>query len=176
MTDTFTSHFCTGHEVERAKPRARALREYVPTIDLHCHVLTLGAAELAATLRGSPSSTSAGPETAAQWSARYNQALLEGTYRPKLTDISVRLGDMDTMGIDIQVLSPSPTQYYYWAERDASAGLVGQQNQHIASICAAHPRGFWGLAPYRCNIPTSPSNKRGTPFATSVCGESRSPL
>jgi hypothetical protein len=37
------------------------------------------------------------------------------------TNLDDRLRDMDAMGVDVQVLSPSPNQYYYWAEYDPAA-------------------------------------------------------
>jgi len=64
---------------------------------------------------------------------------------PKLTQSEARLKDMDAQGVDVQVLSPSPTQYYYWAERDLSAELVNKQNEMIAEMCASHPDRFAGM-------------------------------
>jgi aminocarboxymuconate-semialdehyde decarboxylase len=52
---------------------------------------------------------------------------------------------MDAMGVDIQALSPSPTQYYYWAERDLAEAIVAGVNEHIAEVCASAPDRFVGL-------------------------------
>jgi len=64
---------------------------------------------------------------------------------PRLTRVEQRLADMDSMGVDIQVLSPSPTQYYYWADRDRAQQIVRVQNEHVAEVCAQHPDRLIGL-------------------------------
>jgi aminocarboxymuconate-semialdehyde decarboxylase len=63
----------------------------------------------------------------------------------KLTDVEQRLRDMDAMGVDIQVVSPSPTQYYYWADPELAREHVRLQNEQIAELCARHPDRFAGL-------------------------------
>src|SRR5699024_7076913 len=37
---------------------------------------------------------------------------------PKLTQLDVRLADMDDQGVDVQWVSPSPSHYYPWADED----------------------------------------------------------
>ena len=64
---------------------------------------------------------------------------------PKSTDISLRLQDMERMGVDIQVISPVPMQYHYWADPELAAILVNDQNEHIAGVCASYPNRFIGL-------------------------------
>lgn len=49
------------------------------------------------------------------------------------------------MGINFQVISPSPSQYYYWAEVDLAKQLVAAQNGSIAFLCAQHPDRLAGL-------------------------------
>lgn len=63
----------------------------------------------------------------------------------KLSDIATRLKDMDRMGIDIQAISPSPAQYYYYAEPDFGLELSRDINDRIAGIAASHPDRFVGL-------------------------------
>jgi aminocarboxymuconate-semialdehyde decarboxylase len=53
---------------------------------------------------------------------------------------------MDVMGIDVQAVSVSPTQYYYWADRELGGQIARVANGHLAALCAAHPRRFVGLA------------------------------
>ena len=78
-------------------------------------------------------------------SIAHNNAVMLPRAFPKLTRVEERLADMDAMGVDVQVLSPSPTQYYYWADRDLAEQLVRLQNEHIAGLCAQHPDRFAGL-------------------------------
>jgi aminocarboxymuconate-semialdehyde decarboxylase len=63
----------------------------------------------------------------------------------KMTSLDERLRDMDAMGVDVQVLSPSPNQYYYWAEPDLAREIVRVQNEHIAELCSLRPERFAGL-------------------------------
>jgi aminocarboxymuconate-semialdehyde decarboxylase len=60
---------------------------------------------------------------------------------------------MDAMGVDVQILSPSPTQYYYWADRELAAAVVQSQNETIAEACGAHPDRFAGLAAVSLQFP-----------------------
>ncbi len=64
---------------------------------------------------------------------------------PKLLDVAVRLRDMDEMGVDVQIVSPSPTQYYYWADHDLAQGVCAAQNDALEALCLAHPQRFRAL-------------------------------
>src|SRR5258708_25204701 len=61
---------------------------------------------------------------------------------PKLTDIAVRLKDMDRMGIDIQAVSPAPHQTYYWTDAGFGAELSRTVNERLAGIAAQPSRRF----------------------------------
>ena len=65
---------------------------------------------------------------------------------PKLTDPIRRLEDMDRMGVDLQVLSVAPPQFYYWADPALGWKLARLQNDHLAELVAKHPDRFSGLA------------------------------
>src|SRR4030042_5513710 len=114
------------------------------SIDLHAHLIVPEAEIL---VRGHPGWTRA-DETArkalGEHSYRYNNEQAAETLS-KSKDIGLRLEDMDRMGVDIQVLSPSPAQYYLWAEPDLASTLVQIQNERIAEVCAAYPHRFIGL-------------------------------
>jgi aminocarboxymuconate-semialdehyde decarboxylase len=73
-----------------------------------------------------------------------NQRLF-ATVAPKLTSPEERLKDMDSMGIDIQVISPSPTQYYYWTDGELGSQLARIQNDRVAEIVRAYPTRFVGM-------------------------------
>jgi aminocarboxymuconate-semialdehyde decarboxylase len=64
---------------------------------------------------------------------------------PKLSDIAVRLADMDKMGIDIQAVSPAPFQYYYFAEPAFGAELARDVNDGIANLVTQWPDRFVGI-------------------------------
>jgi aminocarboxymuconate-semialdehyde decarboxylase len=56
-----------------------------------------------------------------------------------------RLIDMDARGIDIQVISPSPHQYHYWAEPELGRQAAQLCNDRIAEVVGQHPDRFAGL-------------------------------
>ena len=114
------------------------------TIDLHAHIHVPEAETL---IREHPRWNRVeemARKTLGDLSYRYNNEQAEKTLS-KSTDIGLRLKDMDRMGVDIQVLSPSPAQYYLWAEPELAATLVQIQNERIAEVCAAYPDRFIGL-------------------------------
>ena len=63
-----------------------------------------------------------------------------------LSSIEVRLKHMDRMGIDIQAVSPSPNQTYYWTDPGMGAELARAVNNRLAEIVARHPDRFVALA------------------------------
>jgi len=60
------------------------------------------------------------------------------------SNVSDRIAEMDTEGIDVEALSINP--YWYRAERDASAELIKIQNEKLAEFCAATPDRFVAFA------------------------------
>jgi aminocarboxymuconate-semialdehyde decarboxylase len=68
---------------------------------------------------------------------------------PRLTDLGVRLDDMAAAGVDAQVVSPSPSQYHYWADADLARHVWRAANRGIAAIVDAEPSRFngFGLVP-----------------------------
>jgi aminocarboxymuconate-semialdehyde decarboxylase len=65
--------------------------------------------------------------------------------RPKMESLDERLADMDRMGVDIQAISVSPYQFYYWAEPEPGRAAAQLINDSIAEAVAAHPDRFVGL-------------------------------
>jgi aminocarboxymuconate-semialdehyde decarboxylase len=118
-------------------PKGRSLR-----IDIHCHYLNPEVNAKVAHLNPhekEPSIIYANPFT------RETNVKQMKDRAGKLSDIEVRLKDMDRMGIDIQAVSPAPSQYYYWADPGFAAELARDQNDRIAEIVATHPDRFVGL-------------------------------
>jgi aminocarboxymuconate-semialdehyde decarboxylase len=138
-------HRCGASPEPISRPRvARTRKGGLSVIDVHCHILDPKAEQIAAGLAERPSAA-APANTPAGRTADYNRQLIETTYRPRLTDLSARLADMDAMGVDLQIISPSPTQYYYWAGTEAAETLVRSQNELIAEQCGRHPDRFAGV-------------------------------
>jgi aminocarboxymuconate-semialdehyde decarboxylase len=87
-------------------------------------------------------------------SVRHNLTSMLPIAGPRLTQPERRLADMDEMGVDVQVVSPSPTQYYYWAEPDLAEAVVRGINEGIAELCQRHPRRLAGLGSVALQHPT----------------------
>jgi len=64
----------------------------------------------------------------------------------KSTDPYYRLKNMDQMGVDIQVLTPSLVhQYTYWADPEISLRMEQKTNNRVAEMIAVAPHRFVGL-------------------------------
>jgi aminocarboxymuconate-semialdehyde decarboxylase len=114
----------------------------LPTIDVHCHYLNRAVAAKAAALepaRYDPSTIFANELT------RQTNARQMSERAPQLSDIARRLADMDRMGIDVQVVSPAPFQYHYFAEAATGAALAREVNEGMAELVASHPSRFAAL-------------------------------
>src|SRR5205823_3283989 len=124
---------------ERAtvKKRGRSL-----TVDIHCHYMNSEVATKVAPLNPAQHEPMALYSNAATREVNARQVQERG---PKLTDIAVRLKDMDRMGIDIQAVSPAPHQTYYWTDPGMGAELARAVNERLAEIVAQHPDRFVAL-------------------------------
>jgi aminocarboxymuconate-semialdehyde decarboxylase len=101
--------------------------------------------------------------------------------RPKLTTPEVRLAAMDRMGIDVQVISPSPTHYFYWAEPDLGRQLARMTNDRVAEIAASAPQRFASMGTVPLQAPELACTElrrcvrelgmRGIEIGTNVAGE-----
>ena len=69
----------------------------------------------------------------------------------KMSDAEQRIGEMDKMGVDVQVLSASLVhQCTYWATPDESLRLERMLNDRVAEMVATNPKRLMGLALCRC--------------------------
>jgi aminocarboxymuconate-semialdehyde decarboxylase len=63
----------------------------------------------------------------------------------RLTVLPRRLADMDAAGVDVQVVSPSPSHYYPWAGRELAEWSARTANQATADLVAQAPDRLVGL-------------------------------
>jgi aminocarboxymuconate-semialdehyde decarboxylase len=56
-----------------------------------------------------------------------------------------RLADMDALGVDVQVVSPTPGFFQYDKPVETTAAIARECNDEIAELTAAHPARFAGL-------------------------------
>lgn len=144
-------HRCSPVRPVRVGTRVRRLPWR--TIDVHCHVFTPAVEALVRTASGYAAHMAEEAAAIGEVSRRVNAAQFD-LLLPRLTSAEARLADMDAMGVDIQVLSPSPTQYHYWAEPDLAEEITELQNSTISTICASHPDRFLGLGTVTLQVPT----------------------
>jgi aminocarboxymuconate-semialdehyde decarboxylase len=115
------------------------------TVDLHGHLLLPAVERLVA---GRPEKV-AEPElqrrTMGAASVEHNAHVMMPAIGAQLVSLDGRVAELDRMGIDLQVVSPSPNQLYYWADRDLARDLVRVQNEAIAAACEKHPNRLKGL-------------------------------
>ncbi|MGW7278769.1 amidohydrolase family protein [Streptomyces sp. NPDC054844] len=115
-----------------------------PTVDVHAHVLL---PEVEALVAGLPGHAEAkeldarrnGPAALAVSGPMVRERI------PRLTDPAVRLAAMDAQGVDVQLVSPSPSHYHYWADEDTAEKLYRLANEATAAHCAAAPERLRGL-------------------------------
>ncbi|MGW0936013.1 amidohydrolase family protein [Streptomyces sp. NPDC002666] len=115
-----------------------------PTVDVHAHVLL---PEIEALVAGMPAHAEAkeldarrnGPDALA-----VNGPMVRARI-PKMTDVTARLTAMDAQGVDVQLVSPSPSHYHYWADRDTAEKVYRLANEATAAHCAQAPDRLRGL-------------------------------
>ncbi|MCK8438518.1 amidohydrolase [Streptomyces sp. D2-8] len=118
--------------------------ESIPTIDVHAHLLLPEVEEVVAGRTGLAQ--------ARDLDARRNgpaalavSGPMVGARVPKLTDVAVRLAAMDAQGVDIQLVSPSPSHYHYWADPQLAEKVRRLANEGTAAHCAKAPDRLLGL-------------------------------
>ena len=127
----------SGSGTPTVKKRGRSLR-----VDIHCHYLNTEVAERVTPFNPAQHEPMAVWSNAATREANVQQGKQRGA---RLSDVSLRLKEMDRMGIDIQAVSPAPHQTYYWAEPGMGQELSRKINERLAEIVAQHPERFVAL-------------------------------
>ncbi|MFI6874402.1 amidohydrolase family protein [Streptomyces sp. NPDC050400] len=115
-----------------------------PTVDVHAHVLL---PEVDALVEGLPGHA----EARALDTRRNGPAALQvngpmiGERIGLLTDVRARLAAMDAQGVDVQLVSPSPSHYHYWADGATAEKVYRLANEATAAHCSAAPDRLRGL-------------------------------
>jgi aminocarboxymuconate-semialdehyde decarboxylase len=110
-------------------------------IDVHSHALP---ASTLAEIERDPERFDAGFATEGDKRWLVVKGRRRGPIRPQWFDIEQRLSDMDQAGIDVQVLSPTPSLLSYWAEAAWAAEIAAAMNDGIAEMVRQSDR-FWGI-------------------------------
>jgi len=109
------------------------------TVDVHCHAFVPEVEALVRDRAEKLAEPDLQRRAMGAASAHYNASTMLPAAFPKLTSVEQRLRDMDAMGVDVQVVSPTSVQHYYWADLDLARDVVRRTNEKIAEQCAKHP-------------------------------------
>lgn len=122
------------------------------SIDVHSHLSVPASAALAKPFfepEMDPRSLYSSEE-----SLRYNKELrATPEVVGKFEQPEARIQDMDKQGIDIQVLSVTPNEYFYWLDEEVSVRACRQQHERFAEVVAQYPDRFTAVANLPMNHP-----------------------
>ncbi|MDX2524308.1 amidohydrolase family protein [Streptomyces europaeiscabiei] len=115
-----------------------------PTIDVHAHVLLPEVEALVADHPGLVEARALDARRNGPAALAVNGPMVRERI-PKLTDVTVRLAAMDAQGVDVQLVSPSPSHYHYWADEDTAEKVYRLAGEATAAHCAQAPDRLHGL-------------------------------
>lgn len=117
-----------------------------PVVDVHAHVLLPGLQQLVA--EADPQGFGAQQELEVRRNGPESMAASGKMIKerwPQLTDLDRRLADMDAQGVGVQLVSPSPSHFYYFAGEDLALQLVKAANEAVREFVDRAPERFHGL-------------------------------
>ncbi|WP_327721001.1 amidohydrolase [Streptomyces sp. NBC_00490] len=115
-----------------------------PTVDVHAHLLIPEVEEAVAALPGLAEARALDARRNGAASLAVSGPMVRSIV-PKATDVSLRLATMDAQGVDIQLVSPSPSHYHYWADEETAEKVYRLANEATAAHCAQAPDRLRGL-------------------------------
>ncbi|MGW0908570.1 amidohydrolase family protein [Streptomyces sp. NPDC002853] len=119
-----------------------------PTVDVHAHLLLPEVEQLVAGQPGFAAARALDARRNGPAALKVSGAMIRERFAC-LTDVKARLRAMDAQQVDVQLVSPSPSHYHYWADEETAEKVYRLSNEATAAHCAAAPsrlRGL-GLAP-----------------------------
>ncbi|WP_227820067.1 amidohydrolase family protein [Agromyces aureus] len=125
---------------------AAAITRTAPITDVHAHLLMPGLH--ADVERRAPEGVREAAELELRRNGAVSQAVsgpMVGARIPRLTDVDVRLAEMDRQGVDRQWVSASPNHFYPWAPEGLAVWVAQEANRLIAEHVAHAPERLIGL-------------------------------
>ena len=117
-----------------------------PIVDVHAHVLLPALQGLVA--ERDPAGFAAAQELDARRQGAESSGVSGAMIRERferLTRLPRRLADMDATGVDVQIVSPSPSHYYPWADRALAEEVARAAHRATAELIAQAPDRLVGL-------------------------------
>ena len=127
-----------GHD---RKPIPVSQRGKHLVVDIHCHLNVATADALVRSQVTNPPNPLAFMSPA----SKAMNGRLFAAIGSKLNGVDERISDMDRLGIDVQAISPSPGQYYYFAPPELGRDASRLINDGIAEAVARHPDRLAGM-------------------------------
>ncbi len=120
------------------------------SIDIHAHI--------------SPQPFIDAMEAGENWHGITSEAVASHRHNPRTVwSPEARLADMDSLGVDVQVLSTNAVFYYYDKDTSAVAAMARDCNEYVSGLTKEHPGRFEGLrGSARCRCKTSPHRSRNS--------------
>ncbi|WP_105968100.1 amidohydrolase family protein [Streptomyces geranii] len=115
-----------------------------PVIDVHAHVLIPRIEALVADLPGFAEARALDARRNGAASLAVSGPMVRERI-PELTEVAARLAAMDAQGVDVQLVSPSPSHYHYWADEGTAEKVYRLANEATAAHCAQAPDRLYGL-------------------------------
>ncbi|MGW6059627.1 amidohydrolase family protein [Streptomyces sp. NPDC055189] len=115
-----------------------------PTVDIHAHLLLPEVEALVAGLPGHAAARALDARRNGPDALAVNGPMV-GARFTLMTDPAARLAAMDTQGVDVQLVSPSPSHYHYWADEETAEKVYRLAHEATATHCAAAPDRLRGL-------------------------------
>ncbi|WP_443044480.1 hypothetical protein [Streptomyces sp. DHE17-7] len=107
-----------------------------PTVDVHAHVLLPDVESLVAGLPGHAEAKEVDARRNGPAALAVNGPMVRARV-PRMTDVALRLASMDAQGVDVQLVSPSPSHYHYWADEATAEKVYRLANEATAAHCAS---------------------------------------
>ncbi|WP_280900668.1 MULTISPECIES: amidohydrolase family protein [unclassified Streptomyces] len=115
-----------------------------PTVDVHAHVLLPDVEALVADLPGLAQAKALDARRNGPAALAVNGPMVRERV-PRMTDPALRLAAMDAQGVEVQLVSPSPSHYHYWADEETAEKVYRLANEATAAHCSAAPDRLRGL-------------------------------
>lgn len=116
------------------------------TTDVHAHLLLPGLQ--AEVQRRDPAGFAAAGDLELRRNGAASLAVsgpMVGQRVPRLTDVAVRLAEMERQGVDRQWVSVSPNHFYPWADEQLAVWVAEETNRLVAEHVALAPERLTGL-------------------------------
>ncbi|MGW9404099.1 amidohydrolase family protein [Arthrobacter sp. NPDC055585] len=115
-------------------------------VDVHAHVVLPALQQFV--IEAAPAEFAAAQELDARRQgpeSLENSGIMIRERWPQLVDLSRRLADMAAAGIDVQLVSPSPSHYYYFADPGVGAEIARRANTAMMELVESAPNRLAGL-------------------------------